>query len=245
MNKELSIIAVVIDNLEITKRFISSIRQYTNCNYELILIDNGSKDKKAINFIKKSSDICYRFNKRTDLAKAWNKGIELSSGKFICIANNDTIVPKGWFKKLRKPFEKDKKCGMVSPLTLWNYNFGIETKRIKSIKKSPLLNQASSLIKLKRWNQGVWGEFLLFKKKILDEIGGFSEEYLIASGEDIDILFTLYKKKYNVYINPEVFVYHEGGASSFVLGKKKQKKIWDDNYYKIFKKKWKGYSKDI
>ncbi len=236
MKKELSIIAVVIDNLEITKRFISSIKQYTNGNYELILVDNASKDKKAIDFIKKSSDIYYRFNKRIDLAKAWNKGIELSSGEYICIANNDTIVPKNWFEKLKEPFEKDKRCGMVSPLTLGNYNFGVETKRIKSIKK---------LIKLKRWNQGVWGEFLLFKKKILDEIGRFSEKYPIASGEDIDILFTLYKKEYNVYINPKVFVYHEGGASSFVLGKKKQERIWDGNYYKMFKKKWESYSKDI
>ena len=48
----LSIVAIVIDNLEITKRFISSIRQYTSTNYELILIDNKSKDKETIEFIK-------------------------------------------------------------------------------------------------------------------------------------------------------------------------------------------------
>jgi hypothetical protein len=42
---ELSIIAVGIDKLSRTERFVSSIRDNTNNTYELILIDNASKKK--------------------------------------------------------------------------------------------------------------------------------------------------------------------------------------------------------
>jgi len=49
----LSIIAVVIDNLEITKRFVSSLKQYTNIKYELIFIDNGSKSQEIIQYVNK------------------------------------------------------------------------------------------------------------------------------------------------------------------------------------------------
>jgi len=240
--KELSIIAIVVDNLEITKRFVSSIRQYTTCDYELIIIDNESKEREAIDFIKTSADKYFRFDKRVSVSHAWNKAIDLAEGEYIVIANNDTIVPKEWFEKLKKPFEIDKNCGIVSPLTFWNYNFGLDTKRIMSL-NSFFKKYKNKLIKLRRWNQGIWGEFLLFKRKILIELGKFSEEYPIASAEDIDLLFTYYKNKYNVYIQPEVFVYHEGGSSGFILGKKE--KIWNDNYYKIFVPKWRKYSKDI
>jgi cellulose synthase/poly-beta-1,6-N-acetylglucosamine synthase-like glycosyltransferase len=241
--KTLSIVAIVIDNLEITKRFISSIRQYTVGNYELILIDNESNDKETIDFIKNSADKHFRFDKRMSVAHAWNKGIDLAEGEYIVIANNDTIVPKEWFGKLKKPFDIDKKCGIVSPLTFWNYNFGLDTKRIKPL-TSFFKNSNSKLIKLKKWNQGIWGEFLLFKRKTLIELGKFSEEYPIASAEDIDLLFTYYKNGYNIYIQPEVFVYHEGNASHKLLGKEKEK-IWDNNYHRIFVTKWKEYSKDI
>ena len=242
--KQLSIIAIVIDNLEITKRFVSSIKQYTTCNYELILIDNGSNDKETIEFLKNSADKYFRFDKRVSVSNAWNKGIDLAKGEYLVIANNDTIVPRNWFEKLKKPFEIDKNCGIVSPLTFWNYNFGLDTKRIKPL-SSFFKKSKNKLIKLKIWKQGVWGEFLLFKRKQLIDLGKFSEEYPIASAEDIDILFTYYKNRYNVYIVPEVFVYHEGGSTGFVLGKTDKKKIWDYNYYKIFVPKWKKYSKDI
>ncbi len=239
----LSIVAIVINNLEITKRFVSSIRQYTNGNYELILIDNESDDKETIEFIKNSSDKHFRFDKRVSVSHAWNKAIDLAEGKYIVIANNDTIVPKYWFDKLKKPFEIDKKCGIVSPLTFWNYNFGLDTKRIKPL-TSFFKNSKNKLIKLKKWNQGIWGEFLLFKRKTLIELGKFSQEYPVASAEDIDILFTYYKNGYNTYIQPEIFIYHEGSASHKFLGKAKEK-IWNNNYYRIFVPKWRGFSKDI
>jgi len=104
----LSIVAIVIDNLEITKRFISSIRQYTSTNYELILIDNKSKDKETIEFIKNSADKYFRFDKRVSISHAWNKGIDLAEGEYLVIANNDMVVPKEWFEKLKKPFDIDK-----------------------------------------------------------------------------------------------------------------------------------------
>ena len=67
---KLSIVAVVIDNQRPTERFVSSIRDNTQSNYELILIDNGSQNKKTIQFIKKNADKYYRFNRKIDLAKA-------------------------------------------------------------------------------------------------------------------------------------------------------------------------------
>ena len=103
---KLSIVAVVIDNTGVTERFISSIRQYTDAPYELILVDNASKNKETIKLLMESADIYYRFDDMADLAKAWNKGIQLSTGKYIAIANNDVIVPPSWFSLLNNPSQR-------------------------------------------------------------------------------------------------------------------------------------------
>tara|TARA_Y100000310_G_C20458934_1_gene704386 strand:- start:129 stop:842 length:714 start_codon:yes stop_codon:yes gene_type:complete len=228
---ELSIVAVVINNLNQTKRFISSIRDYTKGKYELIIIDNGSSDKETINYIKNNSDIYFRFDKLTDLSKAWNKGIKLSKGKYVAIANNDVVVPPNWFPLMKEIFVKRKKAGMVYPLTYWTLRYNLKMGRISNLTKP---------IKIPRWRQGVWGEFNVFPRKILDEINYFSEEYLEASGEDLDILYKLHQKNYGVYIQPKVFIFHEGGATGNNISKEKLDKMYDRNW-KLFLKKWKDY----
>ncbi|MFH1376033.1 MAG: glycosyltransferase [Candidatus Woesearchaeota archaeon] len=230
---ELSIVAVVIDQLSRTQRFVSSIRDNTKENYELIIIDNGSKDKKTIKYLKENSDVYYRFEKITDLSKAWNKGIELSKGKYVLIANNDTVVPPNWFQPMKEVFEKKKNVGMVYPLTngsVLRYNFKIG--RIKSLSKP---------FKIPRWRQGVWGEFNLFTRKVLKDVGGYCEDYKQASAEDLDMLYTLYSKNYAVYVQPKVFVFHEGSITGDAIFSKSEKnKRWNKNYLQ-FVKKWEKY----
>jgi len=234
---ELSIVAVVIDNLEVTERFISSIRQYTSGNYELILIDNQSKDKKTINYFKKNADIYFRYKKRTDLAKAWNKGIELSKGKYIAVVNNDTVVPPNWFKPLKKTLNKNSKVGMVSPITFGLILGKYENNNFKNF-------DMFKPFKCEKFKDIVWGEFCVFKKKALEDVGGYCEEYKIASGEDLEMCFQLYSKGWDVYVDPTVFLYHQGGASQIkgILHGKKKDKRWDENF-ELFKSRWPKYTK--
>lgn len=238
IKKELSIIAVVIDNLEITKRFISSIRQYTKGNYELILIDNGSKDKKAISFFKKEADIYYRFNKIIDLCKAWNKGIELSKGKYIAIVNNDTVVPPNWFPPLKQVLNKNKKVGMVNPMTYWTIQGYFRWEILRNFDKT-----FSKPFKLVKFKDMALNEFSVFNRKALVDVGGYSEIYKKAGSEDLEMCFSLYKKDYDIYIDPRVFVYHQGNASEFAISKKTKDKMKKINY-RLFKSRWPKYTKD-
>jgi GT2 family glycosyltransferase len=235
---ELSIIAVVIDNLEVTKRFVSSIRQYTKGKYELILIDNGSKNKKAIQYFKKSANKYFRFSKIADLAKAWNKGIEISTGKHIAIVNNDTVVPPDWFKPLKETLNKHQKAGMVSPMTHWLYSSYFTDRNLRNLDiKKPF--------KLVKFKDIVWGEFCVFKKEVLKKVGGFCELYKRMSAEDLEMCFQLYDKGYDIYVDPRIFIYHEGGAStskSEIISKKVRDKYYDENF-KLFKSRWPKYTK--
>ncbi|MBD3361201.1 glycosyltransferase [Candidatus Woesearchaeota archaeon] len=236
---ELSIIAVVIDNLEVTKRFVSSIRQYTKGKYELVLIDNGSKNKKAIQYFKKSADKYFRFPKITDLAKAWNKGIELSKGKYVAVVNNDTVVPPNWFKLLKETLDKNKKAGMVSPITYWLIKGYFSYGNLRNFDKT-----FSKPFKLMKFKDVVMGEFCVFKRKALKAVGGYSEIYHILSGEDLEMCFQLYSNGYDICVDPRVFVYHQGGASRIksIISKKRERNIYQKNF-KLFKSRWPKYTK--
>jgi GT2 family glycosyltransferase len=230
MAKELSVIAIAIDNFEITERFVSSIRQYTKGDYELILIDNASKDKKSINFIQKAADRSFRFNKRVSVAKAWNKGIELSHGKFIVIANNDVVVGPNWFRPLKETLAKHKNAGMVSPMTFMLIKGYFKWRNLKNFNlKKPFM-----AVKFK---DVVWGEFCLFKRKSLEDVSGYFESYKSAGAEDLEMSFSLYSKGYEIWVDPRVFLYHQGGASH-----KFSKDLWGVNF-KLFKSRWPKYTK--
>ena len=60
---------------------------------EIVIIDSGSEQKESeiINIYRKKYDFikCLRTEKRETLYQAWNRGIELASGKYITNANTD------------------------------------------------------------------------------------------------------------------------------------------------------------
>jgi len=235
----LSITAVVINNLEVNKRFISSIRQYTRGKYELILIDNASTDKAAIKFFQQSADKYFRFTKIVSLAQAWNKGIELSKGEYVAVVNNDIVVPPNWFEPLKQTLDKNKKAGMVSPITLWllqgRYGNSIVKKIDKNFKKP---------YKLQRFKEIVWGEFMVFKRKALLDVGGFNEIYKKVHGEDLEMVFQLFDKGYDVFVDPRVFVYHEGGVThkANIRTKAELDRAQQENW-KLFLSRWPKYTK--
>jgi GT2 family glycosyltransferase len=238
MNSEpiLSIVAVVIDNLEVSKRFISSIRQYTTGSYKLILIDNGSKDSSASQYYKDSADIYFKFEKITDLAKAWNKGIELSKGKFVAIVNNDTIVPKRWNEALIDTLQNNERAGMVTPLTYWII---AGHSKYKMYKNWNLDFKNPKPFILEKFKDMVWGEFCIFKRTVLEEIGGYNEIYKKLHAEDLEMAFQLFNRNYDIYVDPRVFVYHEGGASHItdIRPNKELEQIKKENY-ELFKSRW-------
>ncbi len=235
----LSIIAVVIDNLEVTKRFVSSIRQYTSGNYELILIDNSSTDVNTIEYINKAADHSFRFDIKADLAKAWNKGIELSKGEYIAVVNNDVIVPPNWFELLKETLDKFENAGVVSPITFWIIRDGyFKYECYPNFDKT-----FSKPFKLEPFKEVLWGEFCLFKKKAIMDVGGYCELYKDFGAEDLEMSFQLFSIGYDIYIDPRVFVYHEGGATGKNIKENKRDNINERNF-KLFKSRWPKYAGD-
>jgi len=224
----LSICTLTWDQLDLTKKFIETIRKNTDVPYELIMVDNGSTDGTQ-DFIKQEADKHHFFEKNTGFAHGFNKAMSLASGDYLLISNNDTEYPANWFKPLTESFSSDPKCGLVYPCYT------------KGQKIAERWWPGKKVIKLPQFNKEVpSGVVILSKTAVLrDQLGGFSEDYDIAGAEDLDLCFKTWAAGYNIYIDQRVLIKHKSKGTA---GKKLPN--WKELYTKngkLFEEKWKDY----
>ena len=80
---------------------VESIFKSTYTNFEIILVDNFSKDNSQIRCKKKFEKIKLIENKENlGYCEGNNVGIRSAKGDFILILNPDTVVESDWIKEL-------------------------------------------------------------------------------------------------------------------------------------------------
>ena len=222
---KISVITLSFDNQEFTEKFVHSIRENSSLNYELIIVDNGS-NKKTQNWVKKVSDNAIIFNENKGFAKGFNAGLEIAKGEYVLMANNDTEFPKNWDILLLENFSKYNNLGLVSPV----YTVGACQVALRQV----AMNNKILLNKFGDYPSGV--AYFVNKKFIDSIIGGWSEDYYLASGEDADLCYKIWSKNYNILIDERVLVKHEGKVTTKTKIPK-WRKLWKKNARK-FKRKW-------
>ena len=109
MNLQLSIIVPVYNVEKYLQRCMESLLTQNISNYEIILVDDGSKDK--------SSEICdeyaskYSFvrvihKENEGLGYARNSGLAVAKGKYVSFVDSDDTVSSEHFRELLRVAEK-------------------------------------------------------------------------------------------------------------------------------------------
>lgn len=100
--KQISVIVPVYNTSKYIGNFIKSIINQTYKDFELILVNDGSKDDSIVvaENILKESDVEYKIiNKENGgQSTARNKGIEESIGKWIVLLDSDDAIQKDYLK---------------------------------------------------------------------------------------------------------------------------------------------------
>ena len=106
----ISIIIVTHNSERYIEMCLKSIFQQKFKNYEIIIIDNLSKDKtlKIIKKYEKKIDL-WKSEKDKGIFDAMNKGIKNSKGKIISILNSDDIFYSNALTIVNKYFTTNKK----------------------------------------------------------------------------------------------------------------------------------------
>jgi len=179
-----------LNSEKILEKCLRSIRMQRYSNSEIVIIDGYSTDS-TLYIARKYTDLIW-LSKGT-LGKARQIGVEKSSGEILALFDDDAIIPHAnWLRNAVKQFEDDSNISTVWPLVVApprsslfarcysNFSYNVKMKRLKT--KTGL----------------VGGTNALFRKKCIEEVGGFDTS--LSWGEDFYIAKKLKEKGYKVIV---------------------------------------------
>jgi len=236
MKPRISILLLTYNLLEHTKECLRSLVPLMKEDYELIIIDNGSKDG-TVGFLLDNPEYLpshlkpqLRFNEENlGIAPALNQGFEIAKGEVIYWLQNDMVLwDKNFFEKLYLNFQKYSKVGVVCSTT--NY---VATNLQQCLSPESLKHDVISVSKADLLSA-------MISKKCWEDIGGFDEGYKFCNYEDTDFILSALKNGWQILIDRDVWIYHKGSQTS------KTYKNFDSlsNNRKRFFTKWGSYPEE-
>ncbi|MDE6847617.1 MAG: glycosyltransferase [Lachnospiraceae bacterium] len=117
---DISIITSVYNTRpEYLKDYIESIMRQTYQNFEVIIVDDGSKSPETIDFLKDiQSKYCEKAvvffqEKNQGISASRNYALEKARGEYICVIDSDDYYDDYFLEKMIEPVKQDSEIDMV------------------------------------------------------------------------------------------------------------------------------------
>lgn len=219
--QKVSIVVLNWNGKKFLKNCLDSLGELIYPAVEIIVVDNNSTDGSQ-EFIKINyKKVVLIENKENyGFAKGNNIGFKASTGDYILILNNDTVVTPNFLSPLIKDFKNDSRIACLQPqirlsknkqlldgvgafitFTGFLYHFGYLKDRMQA-KYNKKMNVFSAK-----------GACIFLKRKAIEEVGLFDEDFFIFF-EETDLCFRLWLAGYSVVYEPESVIYHLGGGDT-------------------------------
>jgi GT2 family glycosyltransferase len=231
---DLSIVIVNYNTCQLTLDCLRSVgSSITSYDYEIVVVDNASKDDSVLEIRKQFPTIHLIENmQNVGFSKANNQAMRIAAGRYILLLNTDTIVQPDTLQTMLDFMDNnpkigasgckivlpdgslDKACkrGFPTPSASFYYAFGFS----KLFPKNPRFNQ----YQLGYLNPDheypidcLVGAFMLVRRETIDQVGMLDEEFFMY-GEDIDWCYRIKQAGWGIYYYPRTTITHYKGASS-------------------------------
>ncbi len=211
-----SIITVNYNGLIDTCEMIDSFRRYEIYPYEIIVVDNGSRNSEADKIKLYYPEVKVVQNTNTGFAGGNNAGIKVAKGNYLFFLNNDTVIKGPILETLIHRLEADSKNGGVSPMLKYNYSpdiiqyagftpFSRITLRNAAIgfneKDQPRYRTACETASLH-------GAAMMVRRDVLQRAGFMTEIYFLFY-EEFDWSAQIRRAGYKLWYEPSAIVYHK------------------------------------
>ena len=216
---ELSVILVLFNRAELTLACLRSLSEDYKHDLEIVIVDNASTDdtRKLLDRIHGAKII--RNSRNEGFLSASNQGASEARGRNLLFLNNDTEVFPGAIASALHTLGDTDDAGAVAG---------------KLIYPDGTLQEAGGIV----WQDGSCsgygrgddpfagpymyrrdidycsGAFLLTRRDLFGEMGGFDESFKPAYYEDTDYCMRLWERQLRVVFDPDAIVLHHEFASS-------------------------------
>ena len=224
-------IVVNWNRAELLRCCLRSLAGQSGVDFEIVIVDNGSTDHslRVIDEFMKSSSIpvqVIRNEGNRGFCAANNQGIRAARGEYIALLNNDAEAEPGWLEAMWRELRERPDFGMIA-------------SKILVYEDQRKIDKAGHLIYLDGQNRGrgsgeidygqydrieevLWpdGCAALYRKSMLDEIGGFDED-LFAYGDDAELGLRARIAGWNCLYVPDAVVRHHRGSTLGLLSSRR------------------------
>jgi len=169
--------------------------------YEVLVVDSESTDK--------TKEIVLKYNKKNknikllkfpgNRAESMNYGIKKATGNAIAFIGGDDIVDKNWIKEIRK--------GIKNIDILVGKLVSTGEEKVKNIENVKLFHRGENI--------SYPGTNTIYKKKVLDKIGGFDPFF--SSAEDLEINLRAVENGYKIKKNKRIKIYYRPKNSALTF----------------------------
>ncbi len=233
------------NRLNKTMKCVESILKYTEGDYELLLIDNGSTDGtleyfKSISYSRKK---ILRVTDNVGSGYPVKTAMNMCNGRYIVTISNDTYVTSNWLRNLINCMESDESIGLVTPMST----------NVSNLQQPPNFCFSSLdefFIKAEDYNKSSdpkkWQERLrlipilsVFKPELLNVLGSNDPAFVHDFSED-DLCARIRRTGYKMILAGDTIVHHD---HNFRQLEDKDEKNYNDSLVlgrDSFKKKYKG-----
>ena len=216
-NNKTPLVSIIILNYnagELLLNCVESILKSDFKNYEIIVVDNNSKDKSHLLCKEKFEEIKLIENsKNFGFCEGNNIGVRNARGEFIIIINPDTTVTPTWINEFLNA-QKENGDGIYQPkiisledkktilstgnmIHLFGFGFAkdkgnLKTKSIENVEK---ITYSS-------------GTCIFTTKKLFEKIGMF-DSFLFLYHDDLDLSWRASMQKIDSFYVPTITVFHK------------------------------------
>ncbi|MDQ1455759.1 MAG: hypothetical protein QOH28_1379 [Actinomycetota bacterium] len=199
---EVSVVVLAWDNLVYSQLFVESVRRNTDVPYELIIVDNGSA-WEAANYARAAADRVVLNPTNLGFARGMNQGLAQSRGRFVAFCNNDTELPPHWARRLVETARAHPNAVIVVPAVT-------SARDPVNVRAEP----GDAVVVLPPFSAPPAAIVYVAPSDRVRALGGWEEEYEIASGEDVDLCFKVWTNDLDVVYDQRVLVQHVGKGSA-------------------------------
>ncbi len=216
---------------------LNSLKGLSGNKWEIIVVDNGSKDgtqEHLADYASQNPNISIKLNiENRGFAGGNNDGVKLATGKVIILLNSDTLASSKALQSLSQKLIEHDDWGMVGPVT---NEAGNEQQVYFDEQGSNKIITQGEVWCRNAANSHIETDSLVFfcvamRRDLYTKLGGLDEGYGVGFYEDADFCAKAIKFGQKLVIAEDVFVYHHGSASFSQLANikkllRKNKKIF-------------------
>lgn len=218
MKKDLSIIIITWNQLDTTCQCLESLKNWvSNPAIEIIVVDNGSKDRTSNFLLKHYPSVRLVVNEENKgVAYARNRALEKARGKYILILDNDTLANDTAITGMIDYMEEHQTVGLCAcSLTDATGNLQDSFKpfpalkiKIKNVlKRNNVLVKALTLPTKPIEPDYVIGACQLVRRSVLDKVG-LLDERIFYGPEDADFCLRIAGEGYKIVYLPQYSIIH-------------------------------------